>query len=159
MDHHTGGLRKKNRRILEAARRAGSPVTLILGLAGCLDYPTEPPLKHSQQSPASLYAPNFDGRTFFNPWNRFDWRRLDFLRFAFTRSPYDKSRSPQLRVVANDGASLGGAQQSAEITWVGHASFVIHDGDDVVLTDPHFSKRARTTTKMVKTTGFPLDCR
>jgi L-ascorbate metabolism protein UlaG (beta-lactamase superfamily) len=154
-------LSMKRRKILEAARRAGSPATLIMGLTGCLEHPTEPPRELCQQAPASLYAPNFDGREFFNPWDRFEWRKLDFLRFAFTRSPYDKSRSPQVRVVPNDGASLAGSQQSAEITWAGHATFVIHDGDDIVLTDPHFSKRslipARTSRPGIPIESIPSD--
>ena len=33
---------------------------------------------------------------------------------------------------------------AAELTWVGHATFAIHDGADVVLTDPHFGSRARS---------------
>ena len=53
-------------------------------------------------------------------------------------------------MVPNDGASLSGVQQSAELTWVGHATFVIHDGDDVVLTDPHFSKRAFLPARAVR---------
>ena len=130
------------RRIAKAARRAGSPAAVVLGLAGCLEYPTDPPGERPQKPIPSLYAPNFDDGTFFNPWKRFEWKRLDFLRFAFARSPYDKSLTPKVRVVPNDGTSLAGEQPSAEITWVGHATFVIHDGEDVVLTDPHFSKRA-----------------
>jgi L-ascorbate metabolism protein UlaG (beta-lactamase superfamily) len=47
-------------------------------------------------------------------------------------------------------------QQSAQITWVGHASFVIHDGDDVVLTDPHFSERAFLPARQFEP-GLPLE--
>ena len=32
--------------------------------------------------------------------------------------------------------------QPGSVTWVGHATFAIHDDDDVVLTDPHFGPRA-----------------
>jgi N-acyl-phosphatidylethanolamine-hydrolysing phospholipase D len=137
-----GDMRTRRRGLWDAIQRVRSPATLLLGLAGCLDQPTEPLLEKAPQDPPSLYAPHFDGRSFFNPWNRFELRRLDLLRFALERNPYEERRSPQVRVVPNDGASLAGVQQSAEITWVGHATFVIHDGDDVVLTDPHFSKRA-----------------
>jgi N-acyl-phosphatidylethanolamine-hydrolysing phospholipase D len=58
--------------------------------------------------------------------------------------------------VPNDGASLSGVQQSAEITWVGHATFAIHDGDDVVLTDPHFSERAFLPARQQEP-GLPLE--
>jgi N-acyl-phosphatidylethanolamine-hydrolysing phospholipase D len=129
---------------------------LAVGLAGCLDYPAEPPGEKKWESDSSLYAPNFDGQAFFNPWDRFEWKRLDFLRFAFSRSSYDKSRPPEVRVVPNDGASLAGLRSAAEITWVGHATFVIHDGDDVVLTDPHFSGRALLPARQ-SPPGVPLE--
>ena len=59
-------------------------------------------------------------------------------------------------MVPNDGAGLSGVQQSSEITWVGHATFVIHDGDDVVLTDPHFSERAFLPARQFEP-GLPLE--
>ncbi len=48
------------------------------------------------------------------------------------------------------------SRNPAELTWVGHASFVIHDGDDVVLTDPHFSKRALVPARAFEP-GVPLE--
>jgi N-acyl-phosphatidylethanolamine-hydrolysing phospholipase D len=58
--------------------------------------------------------------------------------------------------IANDGRSLAGVQGSAELTWIGHATVAIHDGDDVVLTDPHFSKRALLPARAVPP-GVPIE--
>lgn len=93
---------------------------------------------------ASLYAPhrNDDG-SFFIPWDsdpKSAWRILRW--YLFDDNPYDKSREPRVKVVANDGLRLAGRVEQPEVTWVGHATFAVHDQDDVFLTDPHFTKRA-----------------
>ena len=69
---------------------------------------------------------------------------------------YDKSRRPRVAEVANDGASLAGVEQSASLTWIGHASFAIHDADDVLLTDPHFGKRALIPGRL-QPPGIPVE--
>lgn len=96
-----------------------------------------------------------DGR-FFNPWGESSTGSLDFLRWKFGDNPYDKDADPVIPRVANDGASLAGVQRSAEITWVGHATLAIHDGDDVVLTDPHFGSRALIPRRAVPP-GLPIE--
>jgi len=108
-------------------------------------------------APDPLRAPhrNPDG-TFFNPWREFDTTFGDFLRWRFSRNPYDKSAEPRISRVANDGRSLAGTQLSAELTWVGHATVAIHDGDDVVLTDPHFGARALLPKRAVAP-GIPIE--
>jgi N-acyl-phosphatidylethanolamine-hydrolysing phospholipase D len=105
----------------------------------------------------SLYAPHGAPGAFFNPWARDDGARTlgGFLRWKLSRSPYDKSRPPDVPVVANDGAYLGGVEHSATLTWVGHATFAIHDGDDVVVTDPHFGPRALFPRRL-RPPGLPL---
>jgi len=104
-----------------------------------------------------LRAPhrNPDG-TFFNPWRPFETSFVDFLRWRFSSNAYDKSAAPVLPRVANDGRSLAGMQHSSELTWVGHATVAIHDGDDVVLTDPHFSDRALLPERALPP-GVPLE--
>lgn len=104
-----------------------------------------------------LRAPhrNPDG-TFFNPWKPFETSFGDALRWQLSTNPYDKSIEPRIPRVLNDGASLSGHQQSAELTWIGHASVAIHDGDDVVLTDPHFSERALLPKRVVPP-GVPIE--
>jgi N-acyl-phosphatidylethanolamine-hydrolysing phospholipase D len=106
----------------------------------------------------SLHAPHLDpmGR-FFNPWARdprTTWAALRWL--LFTRNPYDRSQPLRVPRVANDGAYLAGSEHSASVTWVGHATFAIHDRDDVVLTDPHFGPRALFPRRLVAP-GVPVD--
>jgi len=107
--------------------------------------------------PDLLRAPhrNPDG-TFFNPWRRFETTFGDFLRWRFSSNAYDKSAEPRIPRVANNGRSLAGTQASAELTCIGHATVAIHDGDDVVLTDPHFGERA-FLPKRVLPPGVPIE--
>jgi L-ascorbate metabolism protein UlaG (beta-lactamase superfamily) len=58
--------------------------------------------------------------------------------------------------VENDGASLAGVEHSATLTWVGHATFAIHDAGDVVLTDPHWGPRALVPRRLTPP-GIPLE--
>jgi N-acyl-phosphatidylethanolamine-hydrolysing phospholipase D len=125
-------------------------------MAGCLPYPSTPEPAAPRGNPSALYAPNRDGDSYFNPWQSFDVGPLDLLRWAVTRNPYDKSRPPQVPLIANDGGELAGRQNSAKLTWVGHATFAIHDGDDVVLTDPHFGGRALLPKRKFPP-GVPLE--
>ena len=106
----------------------------------------------------SLHAPHRDDDGFFVPWGRDDARNFGaFLRWQFSRNPHgDLPRKPAPRV-ANDGASLARtlAPGSAEITWVGHATFAVHDPAGVFLTDPHFGARALLPARLVAP-GVPL---
>jgi N-acyl-phosphatidylethanolamine-hydrolysing phospholipase D len=108
--------------------------------------------------PAALRAPHrAEDGTFFNPWQPFEGSFLDVLKWKlFSDNRYDKDADPVIPRVANDGASLALAQNSAELTWVGHATVAIHDGDDVVLTDPHFGERALIPKRAVPP-GIPLE--
>jgi N-acyl-phosphatidylethanolamine-hydrolysing phospholipase D len=135
--------------------RAAAGLAALL-VAGCLGYPSTPEQRAPPGDPNALYAPNWDGESYFNPWERFDVGPLDLLRWAVTRNPYDKSGAPQVRLVSNEGRELAGRQNSAKLTWVGHATFAIHDGDDVVLTDPHFGGRALLPKRKFPP-GLPLE--
>jgi N-acyl-phosphatidylethanolamine-hydrolysing phospholipase D len=107
--------------------------------------------------PALLHAPHRDADgAFFNPWSADRPSFLDFLRWRFSANEYDKSATPVIPRVANDGASLAEPNAPAEVTWVGHATLVIHEGDDVVLTDPHWGDRA-LVPKRVTPPGIPLE--
>ncbi len=64
--------------------------------------------------------------------------------------------SPSFRRLENDGRYLSGVEHSATVTWVGHATFAVHDRGDVFLTDPHFSKRALIPARAVPP-GLPLE--
>ncbi len=104
---------------------------------------------------ASLYEPHYEDDAFFNPWSRFDWSVSNLLRWYLGRNAYDKSSPFQVPVVANDGSGLAGIEHSATVTWVGHATFAVHDEADVFLTDPHFGERALIPKRKVPP-GVPI---
>src|SRR5258706_15170589 len=60
-----------------------------------------------------------------------------------------------IRRVEKGGSSLAEPYAPAELAWVGHAPFAIHEGDDVVLTDPHFGERAMLGKRRTPP-GIPL---
>lgn len=115
------------------------------------------PAASTSDSASSLFAPHHDGRAFFNPWRRFDRPSLlDFLRWKLGGSEYARRGTPVIPRIENDGRRLAGRENSASVTWVGHATFAVHDGDDVFLTDPHFSQRALIPKRAVAP-GVPLE--
>ena len=91
---------------------------------------------------APLHAPHQAGGLFFNPWGQPSRRLRDLLRWKLTPNPYDKSSTPCVPVVSNDGAYLADPGAPDSITWVGHATFAVQDGGEVFLTDPHWGPRA-----------------
>jgi len=110
----------------------------------------------SMGSGSPLRAPHRDADGYFNPWQRFIRPSVwDMLRWKSGDNPYDKQRVPTIPCEANDGAYLAGVEHSATVTWVGHATFAVHDRDDVFLTDPHFTKRALIPARAVPP-GIPL---
>lgn len=109
--------------------------------SGCLPYPADDGAYQVVDDPASLHAPHRRDGAFFCPWHPFSPSPLRALRFGLTRNPFDRSRPPVLPVVPNDGHDLAGDATPPRITWVGHATMAIHDGNDVVLTDPNFASR------------------
>src|SRR5215208_822955 len=88
--------------------------------------------------PALLYAPHGVPGRFFNPWSPFNTGVLDVLRWKLGGNPYGSRRPPRVPVVANDGVYFSRRDEPASVTWVGHSTFALHDGGDVVLTDPHW---------------------
>jgi N-acyl-phosphatidylethanolamine-hydrolysing phospholipase D len=111
----------------------------------------------SSSSPDSLYAPHGEPGHFFNPWGVFPPAGFStLLRWKLGKNPYDKKRPLNIPVVANDGAYLKDRGQPPSATWVGHSTFAIQDGGDVVLTDPHWGARA-LLPKRLSPPGLPLD--
>jgi L-ascorbate metabolism protein UlaG (beta-lactamase superfamily) len=75
---------------------------------------------------------------------RYEKSFWDFLRWRFSTNStahlgdYD----PPTPTVANDGAYLRDPQAPDSITWVGHATFILHLQGLAIITDPMFSYRA-----------------
>ena len=138
--------------------RLAAPLLLAAAVAGA--YPRDPGQtpQPETRSGDSLFAPHRDARgRFFVPWEEDPKSVWGILRWwLFDDNPYDKSASPQVPIVANDGRYLAGTAGSSTVTWVGHATFAIHDRDDVFLTDPHFSKRALLLPRAVPP-GIPVE--
>ena len=94
----------------------------------------------------SLYWPHGEPGRWFNPWwpnpgsrvNFWKWKLL--YRNEFARVKY--SETPDVSVVSSDGAYLSRPGEEPSITWTGHCGFVIQDGPNVILTDPHLGSRA-----------------
>jgi N-acyl-phosphatidylethanolamine-hydrolysing phospholipase D len=105
---------------------------------------------------AALYAPHGDvGSGFFTPWSENPNSLWRVLRWQFSHNEYDRSRAPVVPTVPNDGSALATTAETPTFTWVGHATFAIHDGDDVILTDPHWGERALIPVRIVPP-GIPL---
>lgn len=105
--------------------------------------------------PAQLRAAHRSPEGFFNPWAADPKSLWGMMRWQLSGNRFDKSRRPAVPSVENDGAYLADVENSATVTWVGHATFAVHDGDDVFLTDPHFGDRALLPRRLVPP-GVPL---
>ena len=111
------------------------------------------------REPESLYAPHGRPGDWLNPWwpnpnSVWDfWRMRFFYRNEWLEA---KSRPPNVARVVNDGSYLAKPERSLSITWVGHCTFVVKDGPDTWLTDPHFGDRA-FWPKRLHPPGVPLE--
>ncbi len=104
----------------------------------------------------TLRAPHFIHGRFFNPWGVRKAGFRDLLRWKVgSRNRQDRSRPPLVPRIANDGASLAQRSVQPEATWVGHSTFALQDGSDVLLTDPHFGPRALLPRRFLPP-GLPL---
>lgn len=136
--------------MMGAARWLIAAVPLV---AGCLAYPPAPPPRAVADAEL-LYAPHFADGEFFNPWAPFVPSFTRRVRFMLTANPYPR-REPVVPQVHNDGAYLAGYEPGATVTWAGHSTVAIHEGDDVVLTDPHFRQRIWAVRRH-SPPGFPV---
>ena len=115
------------------------------------------PVRAEGPDPSLLEAPHFENGRFFNPWEKNPKSAWDLFRWKlFTPNPYDKARTPEIPRVENDGLYLSGSSPRPSATWVGHSTFAVHDGDDVFLTDPHFSRRALLPHRITPP-GIPIE--
>jgi L-ascorbate metabolism protein UlaG (beta-lactamase superfamily) len=115
-------------------------------------------------------APHGRPGAFFNPWRRFAVRPIDVLRWKASGNPYrderrrlgagglaaglDDDRCTTLGRLGSSGATATWAATWAA-TWVGHATYVLQDGGDVLVTDPHWGPRALVPKRLVEP-GLPL---
>lgn len=153
----------ERRRFLGYAAGLGAAAALSgcgrLGLPG----PPDPPSPEEQgllsREPQSLYAPHGGPGAWFNPWWRNPNSFWDYLRMRlFYRNEWAeaKGRPPDIPVSANTGEYLAKPERSTSITWVGHCTFVVKDGPDTWLTDPHFGDRAFWVRRWTPP-GVPLE--
>jgi L-ascorbate metabolism protein UlaG (beta-lactamase superfamily) len=108
------------------------------------------------EGPASDH---FDGRRFYNPWDKSGRGLGDLFKWWFTGSatPWPKS-VPNVRVDAPPERIHG---QSLRITSIGHSTTLIQTAGKNILTDPVWSDRAGPLglfgPKRVRPPGIPLD--
>lgn len=138
------------------ARRLGAGLLLaaLLGLAGCLS--PKPFDEAAWQKtvaatdPAQLHAPHQDAEgRFYNPWLPQDGSTWDLFRWWLSRSSlgdWDEAQFPT-PTVANHGAYLRDPAATPSLTWVGHATYVVQWGGQVVITDPFFAARAAVVSR------------
>ncbi|MBU1155653.1 MAG: MBL fold metallo-hydrolase [Proteobacteria bacterium] len=102
--------------------------------------------------PAKLHAPHrdADGR-FFNPWLQQDKSTWDLLRWWLSTSSLGdmKDEDYPAPTVVNHGAYLRDPGAPPSLTWVGHATYVVQWGGQVVVTDPFFSDSAAVVSRQV----------
>ena len=100
--------------------------------------------------PALVYAPHrsADGR-FFNPWLPDDRTPWHLLRWLASRGSFDPGAAPRVPMAANDGAYLARSREPPSLTHVGHATYVLHWGGQVLVTDPFFGRRAAVVRRRV----------
>jgi N-acyl-phosphatidylethanolamine-hydrolysing phospholipase D len=135
---------------------AALSLAAAFGTAAACSPPADPWEPPEAAGVESLYAPHGEPGRFVNPWSPFRGSPLDFLRWQLSPSAWGGAGDFELPRVANDGSSLAGVEHSAAITWIGHASFAVHDDADVFLTDPHFGPRALLPRRRVPP-GIPLE--
>jgi N-acyl-phosphatidylethanolamine-hydrolysing phospholipase D len=109
----------------------------------------------------SLRAPHGRPGAFFCPWLRLPIRARDLLRWWTTANPYRAERRRLGRqglgaaLAAQRATRLAEVGCGAALTWIGQSTFVIQDGGDTILTDPHWGPRAFGPPRLVEP-GLPF---
>ena len=113
--------------------------------------------------PSPYDAPHGAPGRFFNPWRQLSVAMRDLLRWKLLSA---NAYAAERRRLGKRGlaATLDPERRStlepiasgrAAATWVGHATFVLQEGDDVIVTDPHWGPRALIPRRLVEP-GLPL---
>jgi len=103
-----------------------------------------------------LFAPHLRGGRFFCPWRVPRRGVRDLVRWQLARRPR-RERRPRAPIPAlpNDGAALARVAERPQLTWIGHCSFALHEGERVTLFDPHFGPRALLASRW-SAPGIPI---
>ena len=130
---------------------------LLLCLACSAAAESGPPQKGLPQG-GPLYAPHGSPEEgFTTPWSvRPERSFFRMLGWLLTPDPYDEDAAPRVPRIENEGRYLAGHETGTSYTWVGHSTFAIHDGHDVVLTDPIWGERALLPRRL-HPPGVPLE--
>ncbi len=155
------------RRFLSRAGSAGVGAAALL--AGCgriglipptdAELPTPEAQGRVSLSPDSLSWPHGRPGAWFNPWwpnpgsvfNLLRWKLLYRNRYIEARR-----RPPEVSVAADAGEGLAAPEPGASITWVGHCTFIVKEGDEAFMTDPHFGPRAFWPNRITPP-GVPIE--
>lgn len=107
-------------------------LALLLLCAACA---TPPPVTEDPQQALDTVH-RYEGR-FFNPWAPF---KPDYAAAVAALFKPNRYRGQDFGAVprADNAAQLLHDTQADSISWIGHASMLIRDSGDAVLTDPHF---------------------
>jgi len=105
---------------------------------------------------ALLAAPHAASGRYFCPWARERRSLADLWRWQ-RRRVRARDRRPRAPIPRrdNDGSSLSRIAEAAELTWIGHCSFALHEGERTALLDPHFGPRALVPRRW-SAPGLPL---
>ncbi|GMU64891.1 MAG: hypothetical protein AMXMBFR36_11650 [Acidobacteriota bacterium] len=109
----------------------------------------------TRPDPATLFAPHRRGGRFWNPWGAARRSFFDAFRWQLRRAPARTRLAGGVPRVEADTDRLRRAAERAELTWIGHASFALHEGETVALLDPHFGARALLPSRQTPP-GLPL---
>ena len=121
----------------------------FLSMTGCIGPPqdfdeTVWRKKVESARTSDLYASNFQGGRFFNPWMPMEEKGfLRFLRWKLSnREDFTEEEKQFLPAFIPNAANRIKATQDDLIMWVGHTTFLVRLNGEYWLTDPIFSNRA-----------------
>lgn len=98
----------------------------------------EPPSNLSRQA-QSAFAPHFQNRRFYNPWEAIPAHGLkELLRWKLSKNPYQQEKETQAPPTVQRGGLDALQANGNGLIFIGHASFLIHLDGLNLLIDPVF---------------------
>lgn len=94
----------------------------------------------------AMHQDNYQDGRYDNPWAPFSLKYGALLKELFKRNRF---RGQDFGEVPREDDPLAAYQalNADSVSWIGHATMMIRDGQDVVLTDPHLSDWALTAKR------------